>query len=76
MSVIEEVMFDDNIDGSKANIGLAFVSRPDVVDKIPWPKYTTSAINMIVKKIFRMAKTLISSLIILPSSIHRNYSVD
>lgn len=76
MSAIAEVMFADIIDGAVANIGLAFASRPDVVDKIPWPKYTISAIKMIVKKIFRMVKTLMSSLIILPSSIRRNYSVD
>jgi hypothetical protein len=38
MSVIPEVAFADTIDESMVIIGLVFVSRPDVADKIPWPK--------------------------------------
>lgn len=70
MSVIPEVTFADTLDESMVIIDRVFISRLDSVDKIPCPKYTTRAISMIVRKIFRMAKTLMSNLITLPSSIH------
>ena len=52
--------------------GITGVSRVEAAVKVDWPKYTTSAIAINDKKILKMAKILVSSFIILPSSKNRS----